>query len=71
MLPVKPAVSAKIGKSVISSSNEEKLLGIKIDTKLSFGNNISSLCKKASQKLHTRARIVNYRGFTQFTSEFN
>ena len=60
MLPVKPAVSAKIGKFVISNSNEEKLLGIKIDTKLSFENHVSSLCKKASQKLHALARIVNF-----------
>ena len=59
MLPVKPAVSANIGKFVINNSNEEKLLGIKIDTKLSLENHVSSLCKKASQKLHALARIVN------------
>ena len=79
MLPVKPAVSAKIGKFVISNSNEEKLLGIKIDTKLSFENHVSSLCKKASQKLHALARIVNYMDLSKrkslmkafVTSQFN
>ena len=53
------AVPANIGEFVINNSNEEKLLGIKIDTKLSFENHVSSLCKKASQKLHALARIVN------------
>ena len=45
------AVSANIEEFVINNSNEEKLLGKKIDTKLSFENHVSSLCKKASQKL--------------------
>ena len=54
------AVSANIEEFVINNSNEEKLLGTKIDTKLSFENHVCSLCKKASQKLHALARIVNY-----------
>ena len=45
---------------VINNSNEEKILGMKIDTRLSFENHVSSLCKQASQKLHALARIVNY-----------
>ena len=53
------ALSANIGEFIIRNSSEEKLLGIKIDTKLSFENHISSLCKKASQKLHAIAKIVN------------
>ena len=44
----------------ITNSTEEKLLGIKFDNKLSFENHVSSLCKKASQKLHALTRIVNY-----------
>ena len=53
------AVSAKIEEFVINNSNEEKRLGIKIDSKLSFENHVWSLCKKASQKLHALARIAN------------
>ena len=49
------AVSANNGEFVINNGHEEKLLGIKIDTKLSFENHISSLCKTASQKLHALA----------------
>ena len=32
----------------------------KTDSKLSFENHVSSLCKKASQKLHALARVVNF-----------
>ena len=31
-----------------------------VDSKLSFENHVSSLCKNASQKLHALTRIVNY-----------
>ena len=54
-------VTAKIGEFNVKNSSEEKLLGVKIDSKLSFENHVSSLCKKASQKLHALARGVNSR----------
>ena len=53
-------VTAKIGEFDVKNSREEKLLGVKIDSKLSFENHVSSLCKKASQKLHALARVVNF-----------
>ena len=52
--------SVNINGFQITNSTEEKLLGIKFDSKLSFENHVSSLCKKASQKLHALTRIVNY-----------
>ena len=58
---------------------EEKLLGFKIDTKLSFENHVFPLCKKASLKFHAFARVLNFmdlakrksliKAFT--TSQFN
>ena len=48
LVTTKSAVSANIGEFVINISNEEKRLGSKIDTKLSFDNHVSSFCKKAS-----------------------
>ena len=52
--------SVNINDFQITNSIEEKLLGINFDRELSFENNISSLCKKASQKLHALTKIVNY-----------
>ena len=53
-------VTAKIGEFDVKNGREEKLLGVKIDKKLSFENHVSSLCKKASQKLHALARVINF-----------
>ena len=47
----------------IESSKKEKLLVISIDTTLSFEQHITSLCKKASQKLHALARTAHYMDF--------
>ena len=53
--------SVNINGFQITNSTGEKLLGIKFDNKLSFETlHVSSLCKKASQKLHALIRIVNY-----------
>ena len=46
-------VTAKITDFDVKNSREEKLLGVKIDSKLSFENNDSSFCKKAIQ-MHSR-----------------
>ena len=53
-------VITKNGEFDVKNSREEKILGVKIYTKLSFKNHVSSLCKKASQKLHVIARVVNF-----------
>ena len=79
LVVTKSAVSANIGEFVINNSNEEKLLGIKIDTKLWLENYASSLCKKTRQKLHALARTVNYMNLSKrkslmkafVTSQFN
>ena len=72
------AVSVDIEDFVINNSNEEKLLGIKIHTKLSFENHLSSL-KNASQTLPALARVVIYMELSKrkclmktfVTSQFN
>ena len=43
-----------------SSSNEEKLLGFLLDSKLNFDFHIRSLCKKAGQKLSALVRINHF-----------
>ena len=52
--------TAKIEGFSIKNNTEEKLLGVKFDSNISFENHVTSLCKKASQKLHALARISHY-----------
>ena len=49
--------TAKIEDFNIKNSTEEKLFGVKFDSNLSFENHVTSLCTKASHKLHALARI--------------
>ena len=53
-------VSANIGDNTIISENKTELLGIMSDSKLSFVDYISNLCKKASQRLTALARVTTY-----------
>ena len=55
--------SANINEFNTESSKKEKLLDISIDTTLSFEHHITSLFKKACQKLHALARIAHYMDF--------
>ena len=41
-------------------STEEKLIRVKFDSDLSFESHVTSLCEKASQKLHDLARISHH-----------
>ena len=52
--------TAKIEDFGIKNSPEEKLLGVKFDSNLSFENHATSICKKANQKLNALARISHY-----------
>ena len=48
-------VTAKIGEFDVKNSREEKLLGVKIDSKLSFENHVSSLAKRqAKSYMHSQ-----------------
>ena len=49
----------------LSNTCSEKLLGIKIDNKLTFEEHIDRLCKKASQKVSALARISSLITFEQ------
>ena len=48
----------KIGSSLIKRRKREKLLGVKIDTKLAFDDHIKDLCRKANSKLGALARVT-------------
>ena len=60
-----PSHKIILNSNEIASSNEEKLLGILLDSKLNFDSHMTSLCKKAGQKLfknkslpHSRSEII-------------
>ena len=55
-----PNFSIQVDQYSISNSNNEKLLGVIIDNKLSFNEHVAGLCKNASKKLHALARVSNY-----------
>ena len=50
----------KMGNETIKSSICEKLLGINIDNKLRLNTHVEDLCKKASRKIRTLARVTPY-----------
>ena len=54
------SVTVKIGNTDVVNSSEEKLLGVQIDSKLSFYHHVSKLCQKASNKLYALGRISPY-----------
>ena len=53
-------VTERIGSADVVNSSEEKLLGVQIDSKLSFENHVSKLCQKASNERYALARISPY-----------
>ena len=46
-------------------SNKQKLLDLDIDRNLNFNDHVSSLCRKASNKLSFLAILSNFMSFTQ------
>ena len=46
--------------STIEVSKEEVLLGVKINSDLTFKEHVTCICSKANQKLHTLRRVSKY-----------
>ena len=47
-----------IDNSFIESEDEQVLLGITIDSNLTFENDINSICKQATQNLNSPAKVA-------------
>ena len=53
-------LTSNIDNNIIESKVKQELLGITIDSVLSFEEHINNICKKVSQKLNALARIFSY-----------
>ena len=53
-------VNSNVNKFKVKSSDCEKLLGVKFDSKLRFDELIRDLCKTASRKLRVLARVTSF-----------
>ena len=60
ILSTNEPVQIQIGESLIKSTNCEKLLDVKIDSKHSLEKHIKTICKKATNKLRALARVRPY-----------
>ena len=60
LVSTKKTEKVKINDVVLTSSFEEKLLGITLDSELKFEKHITDTCTKASQKIHVLSRITSY-----------
>ena len=56
----KNKLTANIDGNIIESEDNQVLLFITIDSKLSFNKHINNLCKKVSAMLNALARILGY-----------
>ena len=54
-----------IEDQTISNSNCEKLLGMLLDSKLTFKPHVDSICRKAGLKLNAISRIIPYMDFSK------
>ena len=50
----------RVGNETIKAKSSVKLLGLNIDQNLNFNEHVTTLCKKASQKVHALARIAPF-----------
>ena len=53
-------ICLNIGRVTIKESTKEKFLGVIFDKKLSFKQQVRSICKQAGQKLHALSRISHF-----------
>ena len=56
----KDEVVINLGETEIKNSEYEKLLGIKVDTKLNFNEHLNDIISKASRRFNALSRVVLY-----------
>ena len=64
-------VFLEINNQIVPSSDTVKLLGIDIDSKLSFDNYVKAVCAKASRKVSAFSRVASFITFEQAKLLYN
>ena len=69
-------VVINLGETEIKNSEYEKLLGIKVDTKLNFNEHLNNIISKASHKVNAFSRVARYMSLSKkkiliFNSQFS
>ena len=54
-----------IGPFEIKNTNCEKLLGIKVDSRLNFNEHLDGIIKKANRKINALSRITHLRTYAK------
>ena len=75
----KDEVTINIGDTEIENGEYEKLLGIKVDTKLNFNEHLNDIISKASRKVNALSRVMPYMSLSKkkklvssfFNSQYN
>ena len=65
LLSTDKQVHVNIGTAQIENTQNEKLLGITIDSKLSFDKHIQQICSRASAKLKALTRVARFMNITK------
>ena len=58
-------IEINVESNQITNGKCEKLLGIKIDHKLTFNAHIDEICKKVGQKINAMFRAIPYMNITK------
>ena len=58
-------VTLKVKNETVTNSSNQKLLGILFNNKFDFHEHVTSLCRKASQKLNPLQRVAHYVNLAQ------
>ena len=66
-------IEIRVGEPLIKNSTCEKLLGVKIYSKLNFDTHVKGFCKKANNRLRALARATPYMSPMNyfFNAQFN
>ena len=52
--------TVRIGDTEIENNKYEKLIGIKVNTKLTFNQHLNNIISKASRKVNALSRVMPY-----------